>query len=188
MSVLSPVDHTEADWHASARALIAARGLSVRLVVACSLNGIIGNGNQIPWHIPEDLKYFKQVTMGTTMIMGRRTWESIGRPLPGRTTVVLSSRSTLQLPDEVRQVTDPLQALQSLSDDTVISIVGGAGVYASFAALIDEWHITLVRRIVSGDVFFPAFQYIPPSADWQIQDYAELTTDSERFTIVRSSL
>lgn len=124
-------------------------------IAAMSLNRVIGAGGKIPWHLPEDFRWFKQVTMGGTLIMGRRTFESIGRPLPGRVTVVLT-RSDWTSP-QVEVVRDhrflPLVRLPPPH-----FVCGGAEIYAQLLAFCAEMHLTLVKREVTGDAFFPLFE------------------------------
>jgi dihydrofolate reductase len=136
----------------------------VALIVARARNGVIGAGNRLPWHIPEELAHFKRTTMGHTMIMGRRTWESIGRPLPGRRTIVLS-RSRLTLPPGVEQA-DSLPAALALHRATSGEqpfVVGGASVYDEARAIADRIVLTEVDLAPPGDAFFDA----PDPLDWQ---------------------
>ena len=148
-----------------------------------SLNRVIGAGNKIPWHLPEDFKWFKKMTTGQVIVMGRKTFESIGKPLPNRETIVLS-RSNFQYPG-VRVIHDlkelipttggpslGLAATLSPSDgerDGVrggsgkytqreIFICGGAQVYAEALPLCADLYLTLVKREVQGDAFFPPFE------------------------------
>jgi dihydrofolate reductase len=126
-----------------------------KAIAAMSLNRVIGAGNRIPWHLPEDFKWFKQVTMGGTLVMGRKTFESIGRPLPGRTTVVLS-RSGFTRP-QVRTASS-LDGLTALALPEPVFICGGADVYAQALPLCSDLYLTLVTREVAGDAFFPPFE------------------------------
>ena len=120
-----------------------------------SLNRVIGAGNKIPWHLPEDFKWFKKMTTGHVIVMGRKTFESIGKPLPNRETVVLS-RSDFQYPD-VRTIRS-LEELPALAAGREIFICGGAQVYAQALPLCSDLYLTLVKREVEGDTFFPAFE------------------------------
>ncbi len=123
-----------------------------------SLNRVIGADNRIPWHLPEDFKFFKKMTTGQVIVMGRRTFESIGRPLPNRLTVVLT-RSAVAIPG-VEIVAD----LSHLNPDAPayagrqIFICGGAQVYAQALPLCSDLYLTLVKRVVLGDTFFPSFE------------------------------
>lgn len=120
-----------------------------------SLNRVIGAGNRIPWHLPEDFKWFKQLTTGNIIVMGRKTFESIGRPLPNRETIVLS-RSHFHHPG-VRTVSD-LNHIGWASETRQIFICGGAQVYQQALSLCSDLFLTLVKREVQGDTFFPEFE------------------------------
>src|SRR5690348_12975309 len=124
-----------------------------------SLNRVIGAGNQIPWHLPEDFKWFKQMTTGHIIVMGRRTYESIGRPLPNRTTIVLS-RSPLVIPGvQVMPGVEELRPLAASDTTRQIFICGGAQIYEHALPLCSDLYLTLVKRDVEGDTFFPAFEH-----------------------------
>jgi dihydrofolate reductase len=127
----------------------------LKAIAAMSLNRVIGCGNRIPWHLPEDFRWFKQVTLGGTLVMGRRTFESIGRPLPGRTTVVLSRAGFTAA--GVR-VAAGLEVLAGLDLPGPVFICGGARVYEQALPLCSDLYLTLVKREVAGDAFFPPFE------------------------------
>ncbi len=129
--------------------------MKFKAIAAMSLNRVIGAGNQIPWHLPEDFKWFKQTTTGHVLVMGRKTFESIGRPLPNRTTFVLS-RSAWSHPgvETIRS----LEEIPARAGDRQVFICGGAQVYAQALPLCDELWLTLVKRTVEGDAFFPPFE------------------------------
>lgn len=120
-----------------------------------SLNRVIGAGNKIPWHLPEDFKWFKQLTTGNVIVMGRKTFESIGRALPNRETIVLSRRQ-FSFPG-VRTISN-LNEINPETESRVIFIGGGAQIYAQALPLCSDLYLTLVKREVSGDAFFPAFE------------------------------
>ena len=120
-----------------------------------SLNRVIGAGNRIPWHLPEDFKWFKQTTTGHVLVMGRKTFESIGRPLPHRTTFVLS-RSAWSHPGV--ETICSLDEIAARAGDRQVFICGGAQIYAQALPLCDELWLTLVKRTVDGDAFFPPFE------------------------------
>lgn len=120
-----------------------------------SLNRVIGAANQIPWHLPEDFKWFKQMTTGHVIVMGRRTFESIGRPLPNRTTVVVS-RSQFSHPGA--QTIESLEQLPALAGHRQVFICGGAQIYAQTLPRCSDLFLTLVKREVEGDTFFPPFE------------------------------
>ncbi len=121
-----------------------------------SLNRVIGAGNKIPWHLPDDFKWFKAMTTGQIIVMGRKTFESIGRPLPQRETVVLS-RSQFQFPG-VRTISDWSQ-LELQNEKRQVFICGGAQIYEQTLPLCSELYLTLVKReVTGGDAFFPPFE------------------------------
>lgn len=127
-----------------------------KAIAAMSLNRVIGAGNKIPWHLPEDFKWFKKMTTGHVIVMGRKTYESIGKPLPNRTTIVLS-RSPLNIPG-VSSISD-LKQLSSLEfAGREIFICGGAQVYQLALPMCSDLYLTLVNRTVEGDAFFPRFE------------------------------
>ena len=126
-----------------------------KAIAAMSLNRVIGRGAEIPWHLPEDFKWFKETTMGGVLVMGRLTFESIGRPLPGRETVVLS-RSGFAC-DEVRTV-GSLDELDPANETRPMFIAGGAQVYEQALPRCSDLLLTIVKREGAGDVFFPEFE------------------------------
>lgn len=125
-------------------------------IAAMALNRVIGDGDRIPWHLPEDFKWFKQTTLGHVLVMGRKTFESIGRPLPGRETIVLT-RGDWTHPGV--KVAAGLEQLPLAKDDPrTIFIAGGAEIYRQALPLCTELLLTVVKREVAGDVFFPPFE------------------------------
>jgi dihydrofolate reductase len=130
-----------------------------KAIAAMSLNRVIGARNRIPWHLPEDFKWFKKTTTGHVIVMGRKTYESIGKPLPNRTTIVLT-RSSAPIPgvrtvSNLRQIdpSDPALARRE------IFICGGAQLYEQALPLCSDLYLTLVQRVVEGDTFFPPFEH-----------------------------
>ena len=123
-----------------------------------SLNRVIGAGGRIPWHLSEDFKWFKKMTTGHVIVMGRKTFESIGKPLPNRTTLVLT-RSALSIPG-VRTVSDLSQIDPADAElaGREIFICGGAQVYQQVLPLCSDLYLTLVQRVVEGDTLFPPFE------------------------------
>ncbi|MDG2146379.1 MAG: dihydrofolate reductase [Porticoccaceae bacterium] len=134
--------------------------MKISLIVAVSRNGAIGLNNQLPWYLPEDLKYFKSVTMGKPLIMGRKTFDSIGRPLPGRANIVLT-RDPQWTSDGVKVVQSVEQALLAgeiaceASDVDEIMVIGGEQIYRMTLDLADRIYLTQVDADVEGDAFFP---------------------------------
>lgn len=142
------------------------------LIVAMAQNRTIGVNNTLPWRCPEDLKHFKALTMGHHMIMGRKTFDSIGKPLPGRTTVIVTRNTELQV--EGCLVAHSLEAALSLcAGDGEAFIVGGAELYAQALPLVETMYITEIQQEVEGDAHFPEFdmqQWQEVSRDIRTQD------------------
>lgn len=128
---------------------------SFKAIAAMSLNRVIGAQNKLPWHLPEELRWFKKMTTGNVIIMGRKTWESIGKPLPNRETIVIS-RMPLEIPG-VRTIRS-LSELQPENDPREYFIIGGAQIFELALPLCSDLYLTIVKREVEGDVFFPAFE------------------------------
>ena len=126
-----------------------------KAIAAMSLNRVIGAGNQIPWHLPEDFKWFKQTTTGHVLVMGRKTFASIGKPLPNRETIVLS-RGAFSHPGV--KVIRSLEELPALTAGREVFIAGGAQIYAQALPQCSDLYLTLVKREVAGDAFFPQFE------------------------------
>jgi dihydrofolate reductase len=124
-------------------------------IAAMSLNRVIGAGGKLPWHLPEDFKWFKQMTTGHVVVMGRKTFESIGKPLPNRETIVLS-RSAFAHPGV--RTAGSLEELAALVAGRQVFICGGAQVYVQALPLCSDLYLTLVKRQVEGDAFFPVFE------------------------------
>lgn len=125
-------------------------------VVAMASNRVIGAGGRIPWHIPEDLRWFKEITMGGALLMGRVTYESIARPLPGRTTVVLSRNRDLSIPGA--RVIHGLDELRSAAAGRQVFVVGGAEIYRIALPYCRDLYLTEVKQEVVGDRRFPVFE------------------------------
>ena len=123
-----------------------------KAIAALSENRVIGQAGKIPWHLPEDFRWFKQTTMGHLLLMGRKTFDSIGRPLPGRTTVVLT-RQSWSHPGV--QVIHDLSEIPPLSTGQELFIAGGAEIYALTLDRCADLYLTVVKRAVAGDTFFP---------------------------------
>lgn len=133
----------------------------ISLVVATSANNAIGLNGELPWHLPADLRQFKQVTMGKPIVMGRRTWDSIGRPLPGRLNIVITRQRAFQA-DGAVVVSSPAAALKAAGDVDEIAIIGGAEIYELFLPKASRIYLTLVDCHVDGDTFFA----IPKTGVW----------------------
>lgn len=127
------------------------------LIAAVAENGVIGRAGGLPWHLPEDLRHFRRVTTGHAIIMGRRTWESIGRPLPKRRNIVVSRRLA-EAPPGVELARDLDEALRmARQTDREPIVIGGAALYAAALPRATRLYLTEVHRRVEGDTYFPAF-------------------------------
>lgn len=126
------------------------------IIVAMAKNRVIGANNAIPWHLPAELKLFKAITMGHHIIMGRNTWQSIGRLLPGRTTVIVTRRRDYCVPGAI--VADSLDAaLAACRNDDEVFVIGGAQLYAAALPCADRIYLTQVDADVKGDTLMPPF-------------------------------
>ena len=138
--------------------------IPVSLIAAMSTNRVIGRDNGMPWHLPEDLKYFKRVTSGKPVIMGRKTFESIGKPLPGRPNLVITRDRDWHAEGVTvfHSLEAALAAARELEPDEII-IGGGAEVYKLALPYTDKMYLTYIHKTIEGDTFFPDFD----EADWQ---------------------
>lgn len=146
---------------------------ALTLIVARARNGVIGHDNALPWHLPEDLRHFKQTTMGHTVLMGRKTWESIGRVLPGRRMVVIS-RQQLALPDGVELAGSLEDAIASHADEAEVFVMGGAQIYAQAEAQAQRIVMTEVDLEPEGDAFMAA----PNPENWQETQRISATSEN----------
>ena len=147
------------------------------LLVAMAENRVIGKNGAIPWHIPEEVAFFKSSTMGHTLVMGRKTYDSIGRPLPGRTNIVISSQPELVI--EGCKMAASLQEALDIAKPLgkKIFIIGGGEIFKQSMILADSIYLSVIHREVDGDVFFPSFS----EAEF-IKTYSEYVEASEPYT------
>ena len=142
--------------------------MKLALIWAMSRNRVIGRNNALPWHLSEDLRYFKRVTMGKPIIMGRKTWESIGRPLPGRTNIVITRDQSFQAAgarvvhslDDALRLAEHIGVIEGAEEAIVI---GGAEIYALALPKAERLYLTQVHAEVQGDAWFPEFDV----SQWQ---------------------
>jgi dihydrofolate reductase len=127
----------------------------IKAIVAMAENRVIGNAGMIPWHLPEDFKFFKATTMGHAILMGRKTYESIGKPLPGRENIVLS-RTMPETPG-VTVIRSP-EELKEPTDGRDLFVIGGEEIYRLLLPRIQELYVTKVPRSIEGDTRFPEFE------------------------------
>jgi len=153
----------------------------IYLVAAVSLNGVIGARGRLPWHLPEDLQHFKKLTLGHPVIMGRRTWESLGKPLPGRANIVISRKAGFEAPGA--SVAATLEAAVALcAGEPVAFVIGGAEIYAAAIPLADGIVLTEIHRDYDGDTLFPDWD----RNAWRVaQKEAHTSSTGVRFDFVR---
>ena len=136
--------------------------MKISIVVAMAANGVIGQDNELPWHLPADLKHFKQTTMGKPILMGRKTWESIGRPLPGRTSIVITRDRTYTAPGCV--VVNSIEAaIAAAGEQDEVMVIGGAELYRQVLPYTDTIYLTRIHERFDGDTRFPEIS----DAEWQ---------------------
>ncbi len=144
------------------------------LIVAISENHVIGREGQLPWHLSADLKRFKQLTMGHHIVMGRKTYDSIGRQLPGRISVVLTRQSEWTV-EGVLTASDLPTALKLAGDDEEVFVIGGSQIYQLALPLVDRLYVTQVHATVDGDTYFPAIT----DDQWQLQQTDSFAADEK---------
>ena len=128
----------------------------ISMIAAMANERIIGKDNQMPWHLPADFAWFKRCTMGKPVVMGRKTYESIGRPLPGRLNIVISRDSALAI-EGVTTVTSIEQALAASGDAEEVMIIGGGAIYNACLPLANKLYVTHIEASIDGDTQFPAW-------------------------------
>lgn len=137
------------------------------MIVACSRNRVIGKNLQLPWRLPDDLKRFKELTLGHPVIMGRKTFESIGKPLPGRKNIVITRQKSFG-PDGVKTVSSLDEALEVISGVSEAFIIGGGEIYQMALSRADRIYLTWVDAEVDGDAYFP---------DWSREGFVEVSQE-----------
>jgi dihydrofolate reductase len=150
--------------------------VNISIIAAVAENGVIGRGGKLPWRLSDDLKRFKRLTMGHTIVMGRRTWESIGRPLPGRRVIVVSRQPEYSTGSgDVRAVGSLDVALQVVESygDAEMFVVGGAELYKEALPRANRLYLTLVMADIEGDTFFPEVDW----DEWCLTSSEEHDTD-----------
>lgn len=134
----------------------------IALIVARARNGVIGYRGKMPWHLPQDLAHFKRSTLGRPIVMGRKTWESIGRPLPGRRNLVVTRNAAYAAPG-AEVVTSLADALALTADAEEVFVIGGGELYALAMPLAQRLVVTEIDAEFTGDAFFPT----PPAHEWR---------------------
>jgi dihydrofolate reductase len=160
--------------------LVASGTTRIYLVAAVAKNGVIGAKGKLPWHLPEDLKHFKTLTLGHPILMGRRTWESLGKALPGRENIVISRTPGFEAPGA--SVAATFEAAVALcTGEPLAFVIGGAGIYAAAMPLADGLVLTEIQRDFVGDTRFPAWD----RKKWrETQRESHATLEGMRFDFV----
>jgi dihydrofolate reductase len=145
--------------------------MKLSVIVAMAENGVIGRNGELPWHLSADLRRFKRLTMGHAILMGRKTWESIGRPLPGRTSIVISHQDDYQTGDDKTLVAGTLDVALKIAsradcEQDQLFIIGGGAIYELALPRAEKLYLTRVHADVEGDVSFPP-------VDWQLWELKE---------------
>ena len=149
----------------------------ISLIVAHDPDRVIGLNNELPWHIPEDLAYFKEKTMGKAMVMGRKTYESIGRPLPGRQSIVITRNKDFSA-EGVVVVHDLSEAIEQAKEYAEeVMVIGGAEIFRMVMGIADRLYITDIHTHFVGDTFFPSY-----SAEWELISTTEKKTSKNGTT------
>lgn len=142
----------------------------ISIIAAMDHNRVIGRSNQMPWYLPADFKYFKSITMGKSIVMGRKTYESIGRALPGRRNIIISHDINLQIPD-CEVVHSLEEVLKMLENEDEIFIIGGASLFTQTLPFANRLYFTFIEGNFAGDTYFP---------NWREQDWQEITRSSHK--------
>ena len=150
------------------------------LVVAVAANRVIGRDNALPWRLPADLAHFKKVTMGHPIVMGRRTYESIGKPLPGRKNIVVTRNRAFQAPG-CTVVPSLQEAWKAAGDAAEVCVIGGTSLFAETLPIADTIHLTEVEADVPGDTYFPVFD----RSQWREKEIARHPADERHPYAIR---
>ena len=146
----------------------------ISIITAMDENRLIGKDNGLPWKLPADLQFFKKVTMGKPVIMGRKTFESIGRPLPGRRNIIITRDSSYTV-DSVETVTSLDDAIFAVADVDEAMVIGGANIYQQFLDRADRLYMTRVHGSFDGDAWFPEVDF----SNWSLVENEEHKADEK---------
>jgi len=149
--------------------------MTISIIVAIANNWVIGCKNALPWHLPSDMRHFHQLTMGKPVIMGQKTFESIGKPLPGRTNIIITFDKSYTAPGCI--VAHSIEeSLATAKNSDEVMIIGGASIYKQFLPLANRLYLTLIEADIEGaDAFFPEFDY----SDWNEIERVKNESDKE---------
>jgi dihydrofolate reductase len=150
--------------------------MSLSVIAAMSANRVIGINNSLPWKLPEDLKYFKNLTLGKSIIMGRKTFESIGRPLPSRENIVVTQQQNYKTVGI--KIAYSLEEAIELAENKEIFIIGGAEIYKQSLPLVETVYLTLIEKNFDGDAYFPELDL----KVWHLVQEESHYSESEKFT------
>lgn len=145
----------------------------ISMVAAMAANRVIGKDNKMPWHLPADLQHFKAVTLGKPVVMGRKTFDSIGRVLPGRRNIVIS-RQTVTDPRGAEWVNSLPQAFELLHDQPEVMVIGGAEIYRQCLPLAQRLYLTEISLQTEGDACFPDYQ---AAGNWEVAEQSFMPAD-----------
>ena len=153
----------------------------ITLIAAVARNGVIGADGAMPWHLPEDFAFFKRTTMGHAMVMGRKTWDSLGRPLPGRLNLVVSRQTDLvaegaEVRTSLTAAVERAEAWAREREASEIMLIGGAQLFAEALPVAQRLYLTRVALAPAGDVFFPDWQ----EAEWELVSRQEHAAEDDR--------
>jgi dihydrofolate reductase len=148
--------------------------MRINAIFAMSENYVIGINNQLPWHLPADLKHFKKITLGKRILMGRKTYESMGRPLPGRCNMVMTKDTHFQAPGCI-VVHSIEKALAAVQENDEIFVIGGALLYQEMLPLVERLYMTIIHQHFEGDTYFPAINH----AEWQEKERIDHAANGE---------
>ena len=152
--------------------------MKISIIVAMDTNNVIGKDNELPWHLPADLQHFKKTTMGKPILMGRKTWESIGRPLPGRTNIVITRDTGYQAQGcvVVNSIDAALDAsLAAAGEQDEVMVIGGAEFYRQVLPRTDTLYLTRIHETFEGDTVFPELN----AADWCETERSDQSADEK---------
>lgn len=148
--------------------------MKLSIIAALSENYVIGKDNQLPWHLPADLKRFKKITWGKPILMGRKTYESIGRPLPGRRNIIVTRNPDFQA--EGCEIVHSLdQGLSLVRDSAEVMVIGGAELFAQALPRASCMYLTVIHQHIEGDCFFPRWD----AKQWREVERADFVADSK---------
>ena len=151
--------------------------MTISIIAAVAANRVIGKEGDLPWHIPEDLKYFKRITMGKPVIMGRKTWETLDEPLPGRKNVVVTRQDDYKAAgaEVVHNLDDAMKAAGGAQE---VMILNGAGIYEAALPRADRMYLTHIHEAFEGDTYFPEFN----RNNWEVVERTESETADGELT------